>query len=36
MIEVFSIFFIDDPDNALYGRIKQLIQKNTSNFDCKL
>jgi len=28
-------FFIDNPNNALYGRIKQLIQKNTSNFDCQ-
>ena len=28
-------FFIDNPNNALYGRIKQLIQKNMSNFDCQ-
>ena len=28
-------FFINNPNNALYGRIKQLIQKNLGNFDCQ-
>lgn len=28
-------YFINNPANALYARIKQLIQKNTDNFDCQ-